>query len=76
MTYYYAWRDSRNQRLTSDSLAYAQLYVTLAAVIRRSELDLFETSLADIEPCHDGIVALPRENSKVQMLVLGPGQDG
>lgn len=72
--HHYAWRDSRNSRLTSSSLAYAQLYITLAAIIRRFDLQLFETSLADVEPSNDGIVALAKEGSKVQMLVLGVHQ--
>ena len=46
------------------NLAYAELYLTLAAVVRRFELELFETTFADIEPFCDAFMPMPRAETK------------
>lgn len=46
------------------NLADAELYLTLAAVFRRFELRLFETTRADVDIAHDFVVAAPRLDSK------------
>ncbi|KAL9622284.1 MAG: hypothetical protein Q9160_003295 [Pyrenula sp. 1 TL-2023] len=52
------------------NLAYAELYLALAAIVRRFDLELFETTLADIEPEFDAFVPIPKAESKgVRMLV-------
>ena len=52
------------------NLAYAELYMTLEAVFRRFELQLFETTRADIDVAHDFVAGTPRLDSKgVRVLV-------
>jgi cytochrome P450 len=52
------------------NLAYAELYLTLAAVFRRFDLELFETTKADVEIVHDFLAGTPRLDSKgVRVLV-------
>ena len=46
------------------NLAYTELDLALAAIVRRFDLDLFDTSLADTEPVFDAAVPLPRADSK------------
>ena len=46
------------------SLAYAELYLTLACVFRCFDLELFETTRADVDPQHDFMVPSPRLESK------------
>lgn len=45
-------------------LAYAELYLTLEAVFRRFELQLFETTRADVDVAHDFVAGTPRVDSK------------
>jgi hypothetical protein len=52
------------------SLAYAELYLTLAAVVRRFELRLWETGYGDIEAVFDGVMPLTKRDTKgVRVLV-------
>lgn len=46
------------------NLAYAELYLTLAAVFGRFELRLFETTRADVDVAHDFVVAVPKLDTK------------
>lgn len=46
------------------SLAYAELYLTAATIFRRFEMELFETTTADVQMAHDFFVAAPRLDSK------------
>jgi cytochrome P450 len=46
------------------NLAWAELYITLAAIVRRCELSLFETELADVGFVRDMLVPHPRSGSK------------
>lgn len=58
--------------LFSTSLAYAELYLTLAKIIPRFEMDLFETTVEDVEPERDFFVAVPKLDSKgVRVKVVG-----
>lgn len=52
------------------NLAYAELYLTLAAVFRRFELRLFETTRADVDMAHDFIGASARLDSKGVRVVV------
>lgn len=52
------------------NLAYAELYLALAAIVRRFDLELFETTLADIEPAFDAFVPIPRADSKGVRVVV------
>jgi len=45
-------------------LAYAQLYVVLANVMRRCELELFETEYKDVGFLRDMFVPLPAQGTK------------
>jgi hypothetical protein len=45
-------------------LAYAELYLTLAAVVRRFRLELFETDFSDIEGVCDAMMPMPKVDSK------------
>ncbi|MCJ1396993.1 hypothetical protein MMC11_000185 [Xylographa trunciseda] len=54
------------------NLAYAELYLALAAVFRRFDLELFETSGEDVKVVHDFIFGAPRLDSKgVRVVVKG-----
>ncbi len=45
-------------------LAYAQLYIVLANVVRRCELELFETEYKDVGFVRDMFVPMPEPGSK------------
>lgn len=46
------------------SLAYAELYLTAATIFRRFEMELFETTSADVQMAHDFFVGVPSLDSK------------
>ena len=46
------------------NFAYAELYLTLAAVFRRLNLELYQTTRADVDVVHDFLVGVPRLDSK------------
>ena len=53
-------------------MAYAELYLTIARVFRRFELELFETTIEDIKMKHDFFAPVPRLDSKgVRIRVVG-----
>lgn len=52
------------------NFAYAELYLTLAAVFGRFELRLFDTTRADVDIAHDFIAGLPRLDSKGVRVVV------
>ena len=60
-------------RLQADihnSLAYAELYLTFAAVFGQFELELYQTTRKDVELQHDYFVPKPDASSKgVRILV-------
>jgi hypothetical protein len=62
-----------NGKLTKEtSLAYAELYLTVAGIFRQYELELFETSVEDIKMAHDFFSPVPRLDSKgVRVRVIG-----
>jgi cytochrome P450 len=52
------------------NLAYAEIYLTLAAVLRRFDLELFETTREDVDMVHDFFIPMARLDSKgVRVLV-------
>jgi hypothetical protein len=52
-------------------LAKAELYLTLAAVFYRFDMELFETSRADVDPARDYFVpGLEGESKGVRVLVI------
>ena len=53
-----------NSLMSEFSLAYAELYLTIAKVFRQFELELFETSINDIKMAHDFFSPVPRLDSK------------
>jgi len=46
------------------SLAYAELYLTLAIVISRFNFELFETTIDDVKLARDFFVGIPKLGSK------------
>lgn len=50
--------------LTASSLAYLELYVALAHLFRRFELELYETDASDVELAHDFFLPSPKLDSK------------
>lgn len=46
------------------SLAYAELYLTLAMVVRRFNFEIHETDVTDVKMRHDFMVPSPKTNSK------------
>ena len=56
----------------ANSLAYAELYLTLANLIRRFDFELFETTIEDVEPVCDAFMPMPKIDSKgVRVFVQG-----
>lgn len=54
------------------SLAYAEMFLTIAAIFRKFDVDLFETTIDDIAIERDFFVAAPKLNSKgVRAIVKG-----
>jgi hypothetical protein len=54
------------------SLAYAEIYLTIAFVLRRFELQLFEIGREDVDIARDCFVAKPKLGSKgVRVRVVG-----
>ncbi len=59
----------------SSSLAYLELYVSLAHIFRRFKLELYETDASDVELAHDFFLPSPRLDSKgVRVKVIGTQQ--
>jgi hypothetical protein len=52
------------------SLAYAELFLTLAGIIRRFDLELFETTFDDVKMERDAFVAAARVGSKGVRVVV------
>lgn len=52
------------------NLAYAELYLTLEAVFRKFELQLFETTRDDVDIAHDFVVGTPRLDSKGMRVLI------
>lgn len=46
------------------SLAYCEMYLALANVLRRFEFELFKTGLEDVEVVSNALVGHPRKESK------------
>ena len=54
------------------SLAYAELYLTLGAIISRFELENYETTFDDVTIHRDFFVGVPKDGSKgVRAIVTG-----
>ncbi len=54
------------------NLANAEIYSTLAMFFRRFDLELYETTVEDVEPAHEFFVPVSRRDSKgVRVLVKG-----
>ena len=54
------------------SLAYSELYLVLAALFRRFELELYDTTLDDVKMVRDKFVGNARAGSKgVRIVVKG-----
>ena len=55
------------------SLAHAELYMTLAAVFRNFQFELYDTDITDVELAHDFFLPSPKLDSKgVRVKVLKP----
>jgi hypothetical protein len=56
-----------------NSLVYAELYLTLAALLREFEIELFETTLDDVTYERDYIVGHPMDLSSqgVRVIIAG-----
>jgi cytochrome P450 len=55
------------------NLAYSEIYLASAALLRRFDMELFDTSRErDVDVCRDCFVGLPQKNSQgVRVKVLG-----
>ncbi len=48
------------------------MYLTLATIVRRFDMELFETTVEDVTMVHDFFVAVPRLDSKgIRIKVTG-----
>ena len=55
-----------------NSLAYAELYLTIASIFRRFEMELVDTTIEDVRTVHDFFVSAPGLNSHgVQVRITG-----
>lgn len=50
--------------LTSDSLAWTELYLTLGMMFRRFKFELFEADVSDVEMAHDYFIPVTSLKSK------------
>ena len=57
------------------SLAYAELYLTLSAMLRRFHLELFDTTSEDIEAVCDAFMPMPKEDSKGVRVMVSSAKD-
>lgn len=57
------------------NLSYAELYLALAAVFRRFELSLFETTREDVEVVHDFVAGAAKLDSKGMRVVVVKKRD-
>ncbi|MCJ1438149.1 hypothetical protein MMC27_007536 [Xylographa pallens] len=58
------------RQCAAQNLAYAELYLSLAAIVRRFDIELHETSYQDIEAVCDALFPMPKEDTKgVRILV-------
>jgi len=53
-------------------LAYMELYVAIATIFRRFEIELYETTKADVDFVLDMVVPMPRRESKGVRAVIKP----
>ncbi len=53
-----------SRRCIASNLAHAELFLTLAATIRRFNMELFETDAKDVEFRHDFVVLHPQLDTK------------
>jgi cytochrome P450 len=57
------------------NLAYAELYLTVAAIFSRFDLELFETTDRDVEVVSDGFIGRrPADSRGIRVKVLGAVQ--
>lgn len=62
--------------LTSISLAYAEMFLTIASIFRKFDLEMYETTIDDIKIERDLFVASPKLGSKgVRAFVKGVQKD-
>ncbi len=59
-----------SRRCIATNLAHAEIFLTLAATIRRFNLKLFETDVQDVEYRHDFVVLRPNLNTKGVRVVV------
>ena len=52
------------------SLAYAELYLCLAAIARRFSFTLYQTTKADVEIMYDTFVPTPHRDSKGVLILV------
>jgi cytochrome P450 len=52
------------------NLAYAEIYLTLAAVFRRFEFELFDTTREDVDVVHDFFSPQPKKGSKGARVIV------
>lgn len=55
------------------SLAYAELYLTIATVFRRVDIQLFETMRDDVVIVRDAFIGNPKESSNGVRVTVGTG---
>ncbi|KKY24987.1 putative cytochrome p450 [Phaeomoniella chlamydospora] len=53
------------------NMAYAELYLTIARIVRSFEMDLYETTPEDLEIYHVRLVGCPRKGGDVKVTVTG-----
>jgi hypothetical protein len=65
-------KNSGSCQRNAKSLAYAELYLSLGAIISRFELENYETTFDDVTVHRDFFVGVPKDGSKgIRAIVTG-----
>jgi hypothetical protein len=59
----------KKKKLTEDSLAYSEVYVTIAELFRNFDLELFDTTEEDIAQVHDFFSPFPESGKGLRVVV-------
>lgn len=52
-------------------MAYAEMYMLVASLVRRVKMELYNTTIDCVEPYKDHLIVVPKDTSGVKALVTG-----
>ena len=59
----------RNADPVAHSMAHAEMFMLVAAVVRRVKMRLYETTIDCVTPWKDHVVVIPKDRSGVKVIV-------